>query len=117
NTRDPNGPLAGPVFSAFAERTFDVAGACGIPADAVALVVNLTVFDPLALGNLSVYPGNAFYLGTSVLNFQAGIGRANNAIVRLATDGSGTIGIRNGSAGNAHVILDVMGYLLDDPDL
>lgn len=117
NTRDPNGPLGGPVFAAFAERTFDVAGTCGIPADAVALVVNLTVFDPVALGNLSVYPGNAFYLGTSVLNFQAGLVRANNAIIQLATDGAGTITVRNGSAGNAHVILDVMGYLLDDPDL
>jgi hypothetical protein len=116
NTRDANGPLGGPVLGPLAERTFDVDGTCGIPSNAVALVVNLTVFDPVALGNLSVYPGNAFYLGTSVLNFQAGIVRANNVIIRLATDGSGTITVRNGSAGNAHVILDVMGYLLDDPD-
>jgi hypothetical protein len=117
NTRGSNGPLGGPIFAPLAERIFDVTGSCGIPNDAVALVINLTVFDPTALGNLSVYPGNAFYLGTSVLNFQAGIVRANNAIVRLATDGSGTIGIRNGSAGSSHVILDVIGYLLDDPDL
>ena len=116
NTRDPNGPLGGPIFAPVAERIFDVTGSCGIPNDAVALVINLTVFDPTALGNLSVYPGNAFPLGTSVLNFQAGVVRANNAILRLATDGSGTIGIRNGSAGWSHVILDVMGYLLDDPD-
>lgn len=36
--------------------------------------------------------------------------RANNAVVLLATDGSGTIGVKNGSAKAVHFVLDVNGY-------
>ena len=60
--------------------------------------------------NLAAFPGNAFNLGSSVLNFTAGSNRANNAILYLATDGSGTIGIVNQSAGTTNVTMDVVGY-------
>jgi hypothetical protein len=46
----------------------------------------------------------------SSINFSAGVTRANNAIVPLATDGAGTIGVKNGSAGMVHFVLDVNGY-------
>ena len=36
--------------------------------------------------------------------------RAGFALVRLATDGSGSIGLLNGSAGTLHFVLDVNGY-------
>jgi len=36
--------------------------------------------------------------------------RANNAVVLLATDGTGTIKVKNGSAGVVHFVLDVNGY-------
>ena len=113
DTRNPNGPQGGPQLGAFGERTFPVAGLCGVPTDALAVVVNLTVLTPSAQGNLSAYPGNAFYLGTSILNFPPGANLANNAIISLATDGAGTVKIRNGSPGTSHVILDVTGYFVE----
>jgi hypothetical protein len=73
--------------------------------------VNLTAVGASAAGYLTLFPGNA--LGpplASSINFTAGATRANNAIVPLATDGAGTIQVKNGSAGAAHVVLDVNGY-------
>jgi hypothetical protein len=110
DTRNPNGPLGGPVLGASAQRTFTAVNACGIPAGATALVVNITAVNPTAAGNLSVYPGNGSPLGTSVNNFLPSSIRANNAIVRLATDGSGSFGVQNSSLGTTNVVIDVMGY-------
>jgi hypothetical protein len=36
--------------------------------------------------------------------------RANNAIVQLATDGTGSLSVKNVSGGAAHVVIDVYGY-------
>jgi hypothetical protein len=72
--------------------------------------MNVTVTAPAAAGFLAVYPGTATYPGTSTLSFHAGQTRADNAAVGLATDSSGTFRVLNGSAGSAHVIVDVNGY-------
>ncbi len=48
--------------------------------------------------------------GTSNLNFSAGKTRANNAVVRLATDQSGGVNVKNDSVSANHFILDVNGY-------
>jgi len=45
-----------------------------------------------------------------VIDFVAGLTRANNAIVTLANDGSGTVDVFNGSRGTVHVVIDVNGY-------
>lgn len=110
DTRNANGPWGGPALGASGQRTFTVTGRCGVPSTAKAVVGNLTVVDPTATGYLSAFPGNAFDLGTSTLSFAAGGVKANNATLQLATDGAGTVGIRNNAAGTVHVILDVTGY-------
>ena len=110
DTRLTDGPTGGPELGPGGARSFQITGSCGVPSNAVAIVVNVTVLSPTMLGTLSVYPGNAFPLGTSVLNFPAGKVLANNAILLLATDGSGTIGILNGSSGTTDVAVDVTGY-------
>jgi hypothetical protein len=46
----------------------------------------------------------------SAINFAEGQTRAGNAVVLLATDGSGSLAIQNLGAGAVHVILDVTGY-------
>ncbi len=112
DTRNPNGPLGGPVLGASAQRTFDVTGSCGIPNGAQAISVNVTVSGPSAGGSLAFYPGNAFPLGTSTIGFSAGQTRANNAIIKLATDGSGTLGVQNAANGTTHVVVDVNGYFM-----
>lgn len=107
----PDGPLAGPALSASSTRIFDVISAlCGIPAGAKAITVNLTVAEPAAPGFLTIYPGGGAVPFTSTISFAAGQTRANNAIVTLATDGSGTFNVANGAAGAVHFILDVNGY-------
>ncbi len=111
DTRNANGTLGGPALAAGATRGFPFAGACGIPADATAVSVNLTVTSPSAAGFLKAY---AAALGSapssSVLNFNVGTTRANNAVVMLASDGSNDVKIVNGSAGTVHVLVDVNGY-------
>ncbi|HKH48543.1 MAG TPA: M12 family metallo-peptidase [Thermoanaerobaculia bacterium] len=110
DTRNPDGPAGGPVLSPTGERSFPIAGSCGVPANAVAVAANVTVISPTVGGYLSIVPGNAFPLGTSILNFPSGTILANNATLGLATDGAGTIRILNGAGGTTHVVLDVTGY-------
>ncbi len=110
DTRNAVGILGGPALSGGQQRTFTLTGACGVPAGAKAVSVNLTVTGPTAGGGLAIYPGNAFPLGTSSINFGAGQTRANNSILTLATDGTGTVGVHNAAGGSTHFILDVNGY-------
>jgi len=109
DTRTANGPFGGPALQPSQERLFTVTARCGIPASALSISVNATVV-PAAAGFFVLYPGNASTPGTSNLNFRAGQVRANSAVVRLATDGSGSIAVRNSSTGANHFVLDVNGY-------
>jgi hypothetical protein len=59
---------------------------------------------------VSAYPGNALSVGTNEISFSAGVTRANNAVIELATDGTGTIQVRNLAAAAVHFVLDVNGY-------
>lgn len=100
-----------PALAASSSRAFVVTGgSCGVPTSAKAVSVNATVVSPAAAGFLTLYPGNGSAPGTSNVNFQAGQTRANNAVVSLATDGSGSLGVLNGSSGTSHVLIDVNGY-------
>jgi hypothetical protein len=110
DTRNPAGPLGGPALQANATRLFTVTSACGIPTSAASISANVTVTGPLASGYLRIYPGNVPIPETSSISFGAGQTRANNAMVKLATDGTGRIGVKNDSGGTVHFILDVNGY-------
>ncbi|HJX28989.1 MAG TPA: ELWxxDGT repeat protein, partial [Thermoanaerobaculia bacterium] len=90
-------------------RTFPLAGTCGVPVDAKAVAVNLTVFAPTALGNVVAWPAGAPVPGTSSLNFLAGVNRANNAILELSGGGIQALA-RMMAGGEVHLILDVVGY-------
>lgn len=82
-----------------------------LPPEATAVVVNVTVADSTNDGWVSVYPGDVFP-GTSTVNFQAHRAKANLALVKITTDGSGNriMSIRVGESGFAHVIIDIFGY-------
>ena len=112
DTRNPAGPTGGPILGGGATRSFPVtSGACGIPSTALAASVNLTAVEAAAPGYLTLFPGDgAGPPLASNINFTPGVTRANNAVVPLATDGTGTINVKNGSAGAVHVVLDVNGY-------
>ena len=107
DTRTPSGT---PILGVGERRIFTVAGTCGVPSGAKAIVSNLTVVGAAADGDLKVVGGHLSATTTSSINFTPSRARANNAIVQLATDGSGTISVINNSTGTVHFILDVSGY-------
>jgi len=95
-------------------QCFAVAGQNGVPADAAAVVLNVTAVGYPAKGWLTVYPNGQGVPGTSTLNFDTSeYAIANGAIMRIGTGGQvcvsvGTVG---NAPGSSHVILDVTGYL------
>lgn len=93
-------------------RSFPVAGLCGVPATARAVVLNVTVVSPSGPGFVALWPADLPMPMTSVINFSAGQTRANNAIVELARDGGGDIAAQAlvGGDGTVHLVLDVSGY-------
>jgi PKD repeat protein len=98
--------------------TFAVAGitafACGIPANARALSVNITVVSPTGAGFISVFPGNYPVPVASTINFSAGQTRTNNAILPISSDTSGTLSAQPVVTGNGNVqlVVDVNGYFM-----
>jgi hypothetical protein len=96
--------------SGTADRSFIVASTCGVPADARSISANVTVTNVSAGGTLSIYRGDGQETGTTTVALNAGVTRANNAMLQLALDGSGTIKVQNTSTGTADLIVDVNGY-------
>lgn len=93
-------------------RALATIGKCGIPASAVALVVNVTVVGPTGPGYLTLHPGDLPLPLAATLTFAPGQLRTNNAIVPMAVDGEGTVRLQPlvGGNGSVHVVLDVSGY-------
>jgi hypothetical protein len=114
DTRNANGSLGGPVMSSGQPRSFPVVtSACGIPATAKALSVNVTVVPVSGAGFVRLFPGDAAPPSTSTVNFAASIVRANNGVFGLSRSGDGSIAVLEnggGGSGQAHVIIDVNGY-------
>ena len=90
-------------------RTVDIAGMAGLPSDAQAAVVNLTVTQPSAPGFLTAYPASGTAPRVSNLNFIAGDTRANLAVVALR-DGRIDLAVGDAPTVNTEAIVDVMGY-------
>ena len=110
DTRNPAGPRGGPQIFPGALRVFPLTGVCGVPTTAKALAVNATVVAPSASGHIRLFPGNEAPPQASQVQYRANRTRAGIALVRLATDDTGSLGLFNGSAGNLHFVLDVTGY-------
>ncbi|NHT18060.1 S8 family serine peptidase [Cellulomonas sp. IC4_254] len=86
-----------------------VAGAGGVPADAAAVVLNVTAVRPDRLSNLRVYPasaGGAVPL-VSNLNVVAGRDEPNLVVTRLGTGGAVSLYSQTARTG---VVVDVAGY-------
>lgn len=110
DTRESAGAAAAaPILAANSRRSFVLTGKCALPADARAVSVNITTTVASAAGELKVV-GDLSPTQTSSISFRQGKTRANNAIVRLATDGSGRISVFNTAPGTVHFILDLNGY-------
>jgi RHS repeat-associated protein len=106
DTRSPYAPLA-----AGETRSVMLTGACGIPANATAVSVNLTAVDATAQGELTAFPANEPRPTASAISYQAALTRANNGILKL---GNGALAFfANQPSGSAHLIIDVNGYFVE----
>jgi PKD repeat protein len=103
----------GAALTAGVRRQIQVAGACGVPASAIAIAANVTVVGPTTDGHLTLFPGDIAPPGTSTLNFRTGRTRANNAVLPVAFDGSGSLAALASAAqpgASLHLLVDVSGY-------
>lgn len=102
DTRTDGGTL-GPGAS----LNVQVAGEAGVPSDAAAVAINVTVTDTTASSYLSVYPQGQSQPTVSNLNWVAGQTVANLALVPLGSSGQLTL---YNSRGSADVVVDLQGY-------
>jgi alpha-tubulin suppressor-like RCC1 family protein len=108
DTRNPAGPLGAPSLVAGATRSFTIPGACGIPAQAQAFSLNLTVVPQGTLGYVTIWPSGQSRPLASTLNALDGRIKSNAAIVPAGTGGAVSLYATN----NTDAILDINGYFV-----
>jgi glucose/arabinose dehydrogenase/PKD repeat protein len=101
--------LGGPALDGGSIRSFAGTGACGIPAEARSLAVNVTAINPTSAGYLQSLPGGTSATATSSLTFSAGQTRSNNALMLLGTDGDFLV-VAGLPGGTVHLAVDVVGW-------
>jgi hypothetical protein len=106
------GAYGPPALAVGSPRTFVMAGQCGIPSNAQAVVVNFAVILPAVEGFLTAYPSGGSVPLVSSVNFQPGQVTSNAAILPLGD--SGGITVFTGGAG-ANLVIDVNGYFAATP--
>ncbi|MFD6227311.1 PKD domain-containing protein [Streptomyces sp. NPDC060232] len=85
-----------------------VGGNSGIPADATAVALNVTVVSPRSAGHITAYPSGTAQPTTSNVNFVAGQTVPNMTIVPVGADGY--VELVNRSHGEVDLLADVTGY-------
>jgi hypothetical protein len=109
DTRTSGGPIA-----TGSSRCFAVNGLAGIPADAAAVVLNVTAAGYATKGWLTVYPNGQAVPATSTLNFDPSeYAMANGTTMAVGASGQVcvSVGTINSAPGASDVIFDVVGYL------
>lgn len=94
------------VLQASEQRTFAIAGTCGIPPTAKAYSLNVTVVPANRLGYLTLWPSGKARPYVSTLNSFGGRITANAALVPAGAGGTLSVYVTDAT----HVILDVNGY-------
>jgi hypothetical protein len=89
-------------------RAIQVVGQAGVPNGATAVVLNVTVTEPTYTGYITVYPAGAARPLASTLNYTFGQNIPNLVMVKLGPGGQ--VALYN-SAGTAHLLADVVGYV------
>ena len=112
DTRGTNGTFGGPPIPANNSRSFPLAegdNPCGIPSDAIAYSLNVTVIPNGRLGYLTIWPTGEGQPTVSTLNSPDGRTKANAVIVPAGTsNGSVSVYVTN----TTNVLLDINGYFI-----
>jgi hypothetical protein len=105
------GSQVGPYNSPWSTRTIRPVtvrgGTTGVPVDAEAVVLNVTVTGTTASSNLRIWPTGLALPLVSSLNWRAGWTIPNAVTVKVGAGGQVNVYNNNG---NANVIIDVVGY-------
>jgi uncharacterized protein len=102
-------PIGGPVLQAQETRVLAMAGNCGIPSDAKAASLNVTVTEATVQGHVRLFPAGQALPNISTVNYAAGLTRANNAVSTLSAAGELAAFVSQ-TSGTVHLIVDVNGY-------
>ena len=109
----PSNQCNGLTLAAGGTRTINVAnadnggiGSFGVPADATAVVLNVTVVNPIAQGYVTAYPAGGAQPFASNINYVAG-----EVVPNLVEVGVGALGdVSLFSSAGTDVVVDVEGY-------
>ena len=97
---------SGTTIAAGGTLTLNVAGSFGVPADATAVVLNITAVSPTGPGFLTAYPTGSAQPLASNLNYTAG-----EVVPNLVEVGTGTRERSRSTRGQADVVVDLEGYV------
>ena len=106
STIDDQGEGAG-IQAPNATVEVQVVGRANVPADATAVVLNVTVTQAQAAGFATVYPCGSSRPDASNLNFGPGSTVANGVIAKLGANGKICLYVSSGT----HLLADVAGFL------
>jgi uncharacterized protein (DUF1501 family) len=106
DTRDGTGGRRSPLRGGSTWKV-PLAGVAGVPADAVAVAMNLTAVDATRPTYVCAYPAGEARPITSNLNPMPGVATPNLVVVRLGTGGAAAL---FNNAGSVHLVADVVGY-------
>jgi hypothetical protein len=107
STFSPANQCSGAAIPAGGTMTIPVAGQFGVPADATAVVLNVTVVSPVVAGYMTVFPAGVTMPTASNVNFTAG-----GAVPNLVEVGTGTSGdVSFWSSAPTDLVVDVEGYV------
>jgi len=101
------GPFNTPWAAGTSREVTVAGGSTGVPVDAEAVALNVTVTQTTAVSYLSIWPTGQAQPTVSSLNWTSGWTIPNAVTVKVGTGGK--INLYN-NLGTAHVIVDVVGY-------
>ena len=102
----------GSILQSGQARTIQIRGSEGIPADAVAIVGNLTITNASSDGYAAMTTSPDNSPAVSTINTRRGDTRANGLIVRLTDGGAAAVTWVGHSGSTAHAIFDATGYFV-----
>ncbi|RKT09527.1 hypothetical protein BX285_6622 [Streptomyces sp. 1114.5] len=108
DTRDGTGAAQAAQVPAYGTVRVKVGGNGGIPTGVTAVVLNVTVTNPVTPGHIDAYPDGGAQPTTSNVNYQAGQTVPN--LVTVPVGANGYVDLYNGGWGAVDVIADVTGY-------
>lgn len=113
DTRDPSW-ASGPVSHGQTLK-LNVAGLGGVPTDANAAWLTVTVAAPPGIGFVTIWPCDQPMPTASTINTWPGILRSNLAFVKLAADGTACLTYRAADSSSSHLVIDAVGWAAGGP--